>query len=76
MIDFDKEGFNLIYAKECGSPKSVYLKNKVEVIEFFINNEECIDFLSINDVIIDKNKLSNDKVRLIRFLKINKIYEI
>jgi len=70
------EGFNLIYAKSCGSPKNKFFENRRLLVEFFMENLNNIDFISINDVIIDKNKLINDNLKMGRYLKLMRIYEI
>lgn len=70
------DGFNLMYAKNGGSPHNKFFINRRELVTFFVYNLDEIDFMSINDVIIDKNKLINDNKILVRYLKINKINEI
>ena len=70
------DGFHLVYAKKCGSPKNKFFEKRIEVIEFFAYNLNNIDFLSINDVIIDINKLVENNKNLSRYLKLIKIYEI
>jgi hypothetical protein len=82
--EFDKEGFNdetingftLLYTKNGRSPKNSWFKTRLEVTEFMINNLNSIDLLIINDVVIDKDKLINENLKLGRYLKLNKIYEI
>lgn len=69
----ENDGYNLIYAKRMGSPKNMHLNTRMEVIEFFIENLNNIDFLSINDVIINKNQLINESKGLSRYLKLKKI---
>ena len=77
---FDKEGFNdesidgfyLLYTKHGSSPKHSWFKTKLEVTVFMIDNLNNIDLLVINDVVIDKDKLVNENLRLGRFLKLNK----
>ena len=71
MID-ENDGFHLVYAKTGGRPKNIFLETRKEVTEFLINNLNEIDFICINDVIIDKNKLVNENLTLGRFLKLNK----
>jgi len=70
------EGFNLIYAKSGGSPKNIFLDTRRDTIEFLFENLNNIDFISINDVIIDKNKLINENKILARYLKLIKLNEI
>lgn len=70
------DGYNIVYAKSGGSPKNINLKTRLDVVQFFLYNLNHIDFLSINDVVIDKNKLVNDNIKLGRYLKLKKIYEI
>ena len=65
------DGFNIVYAKNVGSPKSIFLETRLEVTEFLINNLNNINFISINDVVIDINKLVNNNKYLGRYLKLN-----
>lgn len=67
------DGFNLVYAKSGGRPKNIFLETRREVVNFFIINLNDIDFISINDKIIDKDKLVNDSLLLSRYLKLSKI---
>jgi len=71
MID-ENDGFRLVYAKSGGRPKNIFFESRIEVTEFLINNLNEIDFICINDVIIDKNKLVNENLKLSRFLKLDK----
>lgn len=70
------DGFHLVYAKKCGSPKNKFFEKRIDVIEFFSHNLNNIDFLSINDVIIDINRLVENNKKLSRYLKLIKIYEV
>lgn len=70
------DGFNLIYAKTGGIPKNEFFLNRRELVIFLIDNLDKIDFMSINDVIINKDKLINDNKILSRYLKIKKINDI
>lgn len=72
----DKDGYNIIYAKIGGISKFKYFKERKEVIEFLMNELNNIDFMSINDVIINRNELVNNNLKLSRYLKLSKIYEI
>jgi len=63
------DGFNIVYAKIGDSPKNIFLEKKEEVIKFFIQKLNDIDFISINDVNIDKNKLINDNALLKNLFK-------
>ena len=72
----DNEGFNLVYAKKCGSVQRLFCKNRKDVTEFFIKKLNDIDFLSINDVTIDINKLVENNKVLSRYLKLKRIYEL
>lgn len=65
------DGFNIVYAKNGGSPKNIFLKTRLEVTEFLINNLNNVNFISINDVVIDINKLVNSNKYLGRYLKLN-----
>jgi len=71
-----EKGFRLIYAKKGGIPKNKYFEEKIDVIKFFFDELNNIDFLSINDVIIDKNKLVKENLVMSRYLKLKKLYEI
>jgi uncharacterized protein YneR len=76
-MDFEiNDGFNLVYAKSGKSPKNIFFENRKDVVNFFIDNINDIEFLSINDVIIDKNKLVNNNLLLSRYLKLKRIYEV
>ena len=68
------DSFNLIYAKNCNIPKNILLNSKCEMIDFIINHIDDIDFISLNDVIIDKYELININQKLMRYLKLKKIY--
>ena len=70
------DGFNLIYAKIGGKPKNDFFENRKELVNFLTYNIDEIDFMSINDVFIDKNKLINDNKILSRYLKIKKIKKL
>ena len=70
------DGFHLVYAKKGGSPKNIFFKNKIEVTEFLLENLNSIDLIVINDVIINKNDLVNQNIKMARYLKLNKIYEV
>lgn len=66
------EGFNLVYAKKGGSPKNIYFSTRLEVTDFLVNNLNNINFLSINDSVININKLVNENKYLSRYLKLKK----
>jgi len=70
------EGYYLTYAKSGGIAKNTFFNERKEVIEFFIENLNNIDLLTINGAIIDKNKLINNNILLSRYLKLKKIEEI
>lgn len=70
------DGFNVVYAEKCGRPKAVFLNNRQEVVNFFMENLNNIELLTINDIIIDKNKLVNDNKLLSRYLKLKRIEKI
>jgi len=71
MID-EHDGFRLVYAKKGGRPKNCFFENRIEVTEFLLYNLNDIDFICINDVIINKDKLVNENLKLGRFLKLSK----
>ena len=75
MQEFD-EGYNIVYAKKRSSPKRILCKSRKDVINFFINELNNIDFLSINDVIIDLNKLVNNNIKLSRYGVIAKLNNV
>lgn len=70
------EGFNIVYAKNGGIPKNIFLEERFEVTKFLLYNLNDIDFISINDVIVDKKKIAESNIKLLRYLKLSKIYEI
>ena len=73
----EKKGFRIIYAKSGGSPINIFFEKKMKLLGFIINNLDYIDYLSINDVLIDKNKfVDENKTKINRFLKINRLYDI
>jgi len=72
MID-ENDGFHLVYAKKGGSPKNCFFETRIDVTHFLLNNLNEIDFICINDVIINKDKLVNENIKLGRHLKIDKI---
>ena len=57
-------------------PENCFLETRIEVTKFLKNNLNDIDFISINDIIIDKNILINNSLPLCRYLKLKKINEI
>ena len=67
------DGYHIVYAKKCGSPQNKFFTERIELVEFFVYNLNDIVFLSINDVIIDINKLINSNITLSRYLKLMKI---
>lgn len=69
----DEKGYRIVYAKNCGRPKNIFLETKFDVIEFFLENLNEIDMMSINDVYINRQKLVNDNKKLSRYLKLRKI---
>ena len=75
MVEENK-GFRVVYAKSGGRPNNCFFDTRNEVIEFIMNNFNYIDLIVINDVIIDKNKLVNDNLKISRYLKLKRIYEI
>lgn len=70
------DDFNVIYAKKMGIPKTAVFDNKKDVVEFLLYNIDDIDFLSINEVIIDKNKLIYENKLFSRYLKLIKLNEL
>lgn len=69
-------GFNVVYAKSGRGPKNIFFEKRIEVTEFLLTNLNEIDFISINEVIIDKNTLVKNNIKLSRYLKLKKIYEV
>jgi hypothetical protein len=72
MYKLNESCYNLIYAKSGGVPKNKFFDNRILLIEFLMSNLNNIDFISLNDVIIDKNKLINDNLKMSRYLKLMK----
>lgn len=70
------DGYNMVYAKKGKSPKRFFCETRKDVIEFLIRELNNIDFLSINDVVIDSNKLVNSNIKLSRLLKLMKADEL
>lgn len=72
----DNDGYNIVYAKIGGVSKFKYFKERRKVVEFLMDELNNIDFMSINDVIINRNELVNSNLKLSRYLKLIKINEI
>ena len=73
----DSKGFRIIYAKSGSSPKNKFFEKKMGLLEFILENLDYIDYLSINDVLINKSKFVDDnKKKINRYLKIKKLYDI
>lgn len=73
----DSKGFRVIYAKRGSSPKNKFFEKKMLIIEFLLDNLDCIDYLSVNDVLINKDKfIDENKLKIDRYLKIKRIYDI
>lgn len=73
------EGFAIVYAKSGSSPKNIFLETKIEVINFFIDHLDEIDFLSLNDIAINKNNFLTQilkNVKISRYLKLKKLSEL
>ena len=70
------DGFHLVYAKKCGSPKNRFFEKRIDLVEFFIYNLNDMDLISINDINIDRDKLVNNSKILSRYLKLMRLYEI
>ena len=70
------DGFNIMYAKNCGTPKNVFFKDRRGFVEFILENINDIDFITINDKQINKEKLINDNTLLNRYLKLKRIEDI
>ncbi len=49
--------FNITYAKKGGTPKKTTLKKPEEVLSFISENIYEINLLSINDIILDIDKI-------------------
>lgn len=60
----DSKGFNLVYAKIGGSPKNIFFENNNDVIKFFIENVDNINFLTINDRFINVEQLLENIINL------------
>jgi hypothetical protein len=70
------EGFNVVYAKKGSRPYNKFFENKKDTIKFIFTEFDNIDFLSINEVMIDKVELFNKNIKFARYLKLKRIYEI
>jgi hypothetical protein len=70
------DGFNIIWAKSGGRPYNAFFFTRREVVEFLLKNLNNMDLISINDVNINKEQLLKDNLKLTRYLKLQKIYEI
>jgi hypothetical protein len=71
-----KGGFNVTYAKRGGTPKSKFFETRREVVVFLLEELNDIDLIAVNDVIINKNDLVKNNVKLSRYLKLKRLYEI
>jgi hypothetical protein len=70
------QGFNVVYAKSGGRPSNKFFENRREVVIFLMKELNNIDFICVNDVPIDKSLLVKNNIKLSRYLKLKKIYEI
>lgn len=67
------DGFNITFAKRCGRPQNVFLKDKTDVVNWFMNNLNNVDFVVINDKQIDTNRIINENILLKNYLEENGI---
>lgn len=70
------EGFNVVYAKSGGRPNNKYFENRRDVVLFLMKELNNIDFICVNDVPIDKDLMVKNNIKLSRYLKLKRIYEI
>jgi len=75
-IDLELNGFNLVYAVRCGTPKNIYFDDRLSVTRFLMDELNNIDFLSINDIIINKEELVNNNIKLSRYIKLMKLNDL
>jgi hypothetical protein len=81
MNELDKilttgEGYNIVYAKKGGIPKSKHFDEKREVIVFLVNELCNIDFLSINDRQLNIDYFLSMNKKFLRYLKLEKIEKL
>ena len=72
ILELDK-GYNLIYAKNGGTPKVKFCSQKNEVIEFLVDELDSIDFITINDRQLNINEFIKGSKNFSRILKLNKL---
>lgn len=73
MID---KGFNVVYAKSGGRPKSTHIEDKNGLIKFLVNKLDEIDFVSINDKQLNINEFLKGSLKLSRLVKLKNLYDI
>jgi len=69
-------GYNITYAKIGGTPKSKFVETRRDVVIFLIEELNNIDLIAINDVVINKTDLVKNNIKLSRYLKLKRMYEI
>lgn len=67
------DGFNITFAKRCGRPQYIFFKDRKEVVNWFMNNLNNVDFVAINDKQIDTNRIINENILLKNYLEENGI---
>jgi hypothetical protein len=70
------EGFNLVYVKSGNSPKNKYFHTRKEIIRFILLYLDNMDLIFINDMVLNKEELVNNNLKLARYLKLKKIKDI
>lgn len=68
--DPDEIGFSISYGKMGSSPKSIFIRDRNDVLKFFFKEIRNIDYISINDRVVNKTRLINNNIILSRYLKL------
>jgi hypothetical protein len=66
----DEIGFSMTYCKIGSSPKSIFLRDRNDVLNFLFKEIKNIDYIGINDRVVNKNRLINNNLVLSRYLKL------
>lgn len=66
-------GYNIVFAKKGGRPNSKFLETRREVVEFLLEELNDIDLIVINDVVLNKDELVKNNIKLSRYLKLKRL---
>lgn len=66
----DEIGFAISYGKKGSSPKNIFCKDRNDVLKFLFKEIRNIDYISINDRVVNKTRLINNNLVLSRYLKL------